>query len=148
MSSPRMKLNSPSKPLAAEPVEPAPEHPRVLGLDQRDGGDHHRSHHRAGSGGHRRAANVARPQQDVLDLGRVNLLAADIDQFALAADDPDIVAVDLDLVVCVEPAIGVERARRAHYTTLAVWKVLLRFGHIRLQTSAALSGWCRIHFLS
>ena len=36
----------------------------------------------------------------------------------------------------------------AHYTTLAVWKVLLRFGHIRLQISAALSGWCRIHFLS
>ena len=35
-----------------------------------------------------------------------------------------------------------------HYTTLAVWKVLLRFGHIRLQISAALSGWCRIHFLS
>ena len=40
------------------------------------------------------------------------------------------------------------RLRGAHYTTLAFWKVLLRFGHIRLQTSAALSGWCRIHFLS
>ncbi len=35
-----------------------------------------------------------------------------------------------------------------HDTTLAVWKVLLRFGHIRLQISAALSGWCRIHVLS
>ncbi len=30
------------------------------------------------------------------------------------------------------------RGRGPHYTTLAVWKVLLRFGHIRLQISAAL----------
>ena len=43
---------------------------------------------------------------------------------------------------------GCVRCVVAHYTTLAVWKVLLRFGNIRLQTSAALSGWCRIHFLS
>ena len=40
------------------------------------------------------------------------------------------------------------RVKEPHYTTLAVWKVLLRFGQIRLQISAALSVWCRIHFLS
>jgi len=35
-----------------------------------------------------------------------------------------------------------------HCTTLAVSRVDLRVGQIRLQISAALSGWCRIHFLS
>ncbi len=34
----------------------------------------------------------------------------------------------------------------AHYTTLAVSRVDLRLGQIRLQISAALSGWCRITF--
>ena len=36
----------------------------------------------------------------------------------------------------------------AHYTTPAVYKVVLRFDQIRLQVSAAVSGWCKIRFLN
>lgn len=36
--------------------------------------------------------------------------------------------------------VAIMRSATPHYTTLAVWKVHLRFGHICLQISAALSG--------
>ena len=57
-------------------------------------------------------------------------------------------AVCLAIIGLSSKAMAAELPGLAHYTTLAVWKVLLRFGQIRLQISAALSVWCRIHFLS
>ena len=57
------------EPLATEPVEAAAQNYQVLGLDQRHGGDHDRSHHWVSPRGDRYIANILRLEEDVLDLG-------------------------------------------------------------------------------
>ena len=56
--------------------------------------------------------DVVHLEQHVLDFDREHLAAADVDDLALAAEDPQPLAVDLDEIAGVEEAVGVERARR------------------------------------
>src|SRR5438034_6522314 len=49
---------------------------------------------------------------DAFDLRRVNFLAADVDDFRLAPEDSEIVAVHFDLVTGIKPAVVGEGAWR------------------------------------
>src|SRR5437660_6537548 len=51
-------------------------------------------------------------EQDALDLGRKDLLASDVDDVALPAQDLQVLTVDLDDILGVEPTLLVERRRR------------------------------------
>ncbi|EEF93413.1 hypothetical protein CATMIT_01958, partial [Catenibacterium mitsuokai DSM 15897] len=61
---------------------------------------------------HDHVAHVVQGQQEALDLDREHLLAGDVDDFRFAAEDLEVIAVDLDPVAGVVPALLVERAGR------------------------------------
>ena len=61
---------------------------------------------------HRDVLDVVDLQQNVLDLGRVHFLAADIDQLRLASENTNVLAIGFDQILRVEPAVSLEWRRR------------------------------------
>src|ERR1700744_4834536 len=72
-------------------------------LGESDLGDNDLAEHGVRLAHHGDVEDVVEPEDHILDLGRIDLLAADIDDVADAAEDLDPVAVLLDLVLGVEP---------------------------------------------
>ena len=58
-----------------------------------------------------RIGDVLHLQQHALHLRRVDFLAADVDDLGLAAQDADVLAINLDHVIGVEPTLFVEWIR-------------------------------------
>ena len=61
---------------------------------------------------HNGVSHVFELEQHALDFGRVDLLAADIDDLRLASEDANKVAIYLDHVIGVEPPFLIEGAGR------------------------------------
>ena len=57
--------------------------------------------------------HVGQPQQHVLHLRRINLLAADVDQFRCATQDAQVLAVYFDGVLRIQPAVCVRSGEPA-----------------------------------
>ena len=62
-----------------------------------------------GLAAHGHVLDVVELEQNVLDLGRMHLLAAHIDQLRLAAENANVLAVSFDEILRVEPAVRIER---------------------------------------
>src|SRR3954469_6059195 len=84
---------------------------RILGRERCDPGGNDLAGNRIWMSAHRDVFDVVELEQHILDLGRVHLLAADVDQLRLAAEDVNVLAVSFDEILRVEPAVRIERRR-------------------------------------
>ena len=96
------------KPSLAEFADPPLKQLRILGVRRRDPRDDDFSGYRIRPAANRYIFDVFQLQKNVLDLGRMHFLAADVDQFGFAAEYPHVLAVDLDEVLGVEPPVRLE----------------------------------------
>jgi hypothetical protein len=95
--------------VTAKAAESASQHFGIFRPDRGDSGGYHLTGYRIGYAANSGVSDVIEREQNIFYLGRMNLLAADVDQFRSAAQDTNVFAVHLYEILRVEPPIGIER---------------------------------------
>ena len=79
---------------------------------ERDAGHHHLACEHVGLTIDNDVENVIHPLNYTLNLSRIHLLPANVDQIAIASEDPHPFTVHLNHIASLEPAVIGERTRR------------------------------------